>query len=396
MDKLDYYAQQLHTLPPAPGQEGRTRPHTRAADEDGPIEFFSSGASLVSRLLKAALDHGASVLISTPARELVVEDGVVVGFRAEREGQPWFVRARRGAVMATGGFGQNEELKRMWLTRPIEYTCEPDTVTGDGHLMGAAIGAQLAQLDAWWMPRIRTGESFAGSREDRTLPHSLIVNRAGRRFVNEASNYHDVCEAFGTKEGGWQRNLPAWLCFDSQAREQYIVFSGKVPKGEPPSWLTVAETIEELAEKLAIDPASLRETVERFNGFAREGRDPDFERGASAWDRAWGDPKHKPNPSLGALEKPPFYAVEVASGALATKGGLRVDRSGRVRSAAPPFGAIPGLYAAGNCSNAGPPVSYPGPGATIGAAMTFGYIIAQQLAAAAPASAGVAVEAASL
>jgi 3-oxosteroid 1-dehydrogenase len=384
MDKLDYYAKRLHTLPPAPGQEGRTRPHERAEDQRGPIEFFASGASLVSRLLKAALDHGVEVATAAPARELVVEHGAVVGVKADRDGRPWFVRGRRGVVMATGGFGQNEELKRMWLTRPMEYTCEPETVTGDGHLMGAAIGAQLAQLDAWWMPKLRIGSVPQGSREDRIMPHSIIVNREGRRFVNEAANYHDVCEAFGTKEGGWLRNLPAWLLFDSQAREKYILFSGKVPSGDPPEWLTVADSIEGLARKLTIDPTALRDTVERFNAFARAGEDPDFHRGESDWDRAWGDPKHHPNPCLGPLEKPPFYAIEVMSGALATKGGLRVNGSGQVLSAAWPFGPIEGLYAAGNCSNAGPPVSYPGAGSTIGAAMTFGYIIARRLAAAEP------------
>ena len=393
IDKLDYYAKQLHTLPPAPGQEGRTRPHQRAQGDEGRIEFFASGTALISRLLKAALEQGASVTVNAPAQELVVEDGAVVGVRAERDGSPWLVRARRGVVMATGGFGKNPELTRMWLTRPIEHTCEPDTVTGDGHLMGAAIGAQLAQLDAWWMPKLRIGEEPQGSREDRIMPHSIIVNRAGRRFVNEASNYHDVCEAFGTKEGGWPRNLPAWLLFDAQAREKYILFSGKVPKGDPPPWLTVADSIEELADKLGIDPAALSETVERFNGFAREGRDVDFQRGESGWDRAWGDPKHAPNPSLGPLEKPPFYAVEVMSGALATKGGLRVNASGEVLSAAPPFGPILGFYAAGNCSNAGPPVSYPGAGATIGAAMTFGYIIARELAVAEPARSAETVQA---
>jgi 3-oxosteroid 1-dehydrogenase len=394
MDKLDYYAKQLHTLPPAPGQEGQTRPHQRQRDGDGQIEFYAAGTALISRLLKAALEQGVTVAVESPARELVVEDGAVVGVQAEREGRPWLVRASRSVVMATGGFGQNPELTRMWLNRAIEHTCEPDTVTGDGHLMGVAIGAQLAQLDAWWMPKIRISPEPQGSREDRIMPHSVIVNGAGRRFVNEATNYYDVCEAFGNKEGGWPRNLPAWLLFDAQARDKYILFSGKVPSGEAPDWLTVADSIEELAAKLDIEPGALRETIDRFNGFAREGIDPDFHRGESGWDRAWGDPKNAPNPSLGPLEKPPFYAVEVMSGALATKGGLRVDGSGQVLSAAPPFGPIAGLSAAGNCSNGGSALAYPGAGATIGAAMTFGYIIARRLAAAESAPAGMAVQAA--
>jgi 3-oxosteroid 1-dehydrogenase len=380
IDKLDYYAQQLHTLPPAPGQEGRTRPHQRGADDTGEIEFFSSGASLISRLLKAALEQGVAVSLETPVRELIVDGGRVVGVRAERDGEPHHIRARRGVAMTTGGFGQNPELRRMYLTRPLEYTGEPDTITGDGHLMGQAIGAQLAQLDAWWMPHLRMGAKPQGSREDRIMPHSMIVNGQGRRFVNEATNYSDIAEAFGTKEGGWPRNLPAWLLFDRQARDKYILFSGKVPPGETPPWLKVSDTVGGLAEQIGIDPAALEASVERFNGFAQTGVDEDFARGDNDWDRAWGDPKQTPNPCLGTLAEPPFYAIEMIGAALATKGGLRVNGRGEVLSASAPFTPIPGLYAAGNCSNASPAVSYPGPGSTIGAAITFGYIIAQRLA----------------
>ena len=154
IDKLDYYAQQLHTLPPAEGQEGRTRPHQRGAEDKGPIEHYASGAALIARLLKAALDNGATVLTSAPAEELIVVDGAVIGVRVTREGEPWYVRARRGVAMTTGGFGQSEELKRMWLTRPMEHTCEPDTVTGDGHLMGVADRRSTrAGSTTWWMPK---------------------------------------------------------------------------------------------------------------------------------------------------------------------------------------------------------------------------------------------------
>jgi 3-oxosteroid 1-dehydrogenase len=380
IDKLDYYAKQLHTLPPAPGQEGRTRPHQRGANDTGEIKFFSSGASLISRLLKAALEQGVTVLTEVPVRELVVEGGRVVGVRAERDGNPYFVRARRGVAVTTGGFGQNPDLRRMYLTRPLEHTGEPDTITGDGHLMGQAVGAQLVQLDAWWMPHLRMGGKPMGSREDRIMPHSMIVNGQARRFVNEATNYSDVAEAFGTKEGGWPRNLPAWLLFDRQARDKYILFSGKVPPGDTPPWLKVSDTIAGLADQIGVDPTALAQTVERFNGFAESGVDEDFARGDNAWDQAWGDPKQTPNPCLGTLAQPPFYAIEVIGAALATKGGLRVNGHGEVLSAAPPFAPIPGLYAAGNCSNASPAVSYPGPGSTIGAAITFGYIVARRIA----------------
>ena len=254
IDKLDYYANQLHTLPPAPGQEGRTRPHQRAEGEAGGIEFFASGTALISRLLKAALEQGATIVTEAPAEELIVEEGAVVGVRVSREGKPWFVRAGRGVVMATGGFGQNEELKRMWLTRPMEYTCEPETITGDGHLMGAAIGAQLAQLDAWWMPKLRIGRVPQGSREDRIMPHSMIVNRAGGGSSTRPPTTTTYARRSGPRRVAGRGTSRLAAVRQRQARDKYILFSGKVPPGEPPAWLTVAESVEELADKLGIDP----------------------------------------------------------------------------------------------------------------------------------------------
>jgi 3-oxosteroid 1-dehydrogenase len=379
-DKLDYYAGRMHTMPLPKGAGSRARPHESGADAGAAIEHFASGTALIGRLLKAALEQGVTIVVEAPAEALVVEDGTVVGVRARRDGKAWNVRARRGVVVATGGFGQNEELKRRWLTRPLEYTCEPDTITGDGHLMGAAVGAQLADIDAWWMPKIRIGDEPQSSREDRILPHSLIVNMAGERFVNEATNYYDVSEAFGARQGGWPRNLPAWLLFDRQARDKYMMYGARVPEGPAPEGLIVADSIAELADRLGIDSDALQATIERFNTFAREGRDLDFHRGESGWDLAWGDPNQTPNPCLGELSEPPFYAVEVIAGALGTKGGLRIDARGQVLSAAAPFAPIAGLYAAGNCSSGAAPVSYPGAGSTIGAAMTFGYIIGRELA----------------
>jgi 3-oxosteroid 1-dehydrogenase len=291
-------------------------------------------------------------------------------------------------LLGTGGYGGSAELKRLWLNRPIEMTCEISENTGDGHLMGMALGAQVANLgDAWFMP-------FGASRDDRVLPHSLIVNSLGRRFVNESTNYNDFAEAFGTKEGAPPRNNPAWFVFDSQGARKYSALAVKLhgPDGARPATTLQGGTLDDLAAQIDVDAAGLRETVERFNGFARDGVDRDFRRGDNPFDVAWGDPQQTPNPALGAVEEAPFYAVRVIPGALATKGGLRVDDAGRVLSAAPPFAPIPGLYAAGNCSNAGVAGAYPAAGATIGAAMTFGYLAALDVArSSGPISAGAAV-----
>ncbi len=384
-DRIEYYTKRMHLAPPVP-------PEQRQDVADPPpggwthhdLEFVGSGTALVGELLKCALAHGVQVVVDAPGRELIVEGGRVVGVEAEREGVPWRVRARAGVLMATGGFTANEDLKRQWLSRPLHQTCDVDENQGDGHLMGMAAGAQVANLgDAWWMPFIHIGETGDGmvtaaySREDRILPHTMIVNRRGSRFVDEATNYNDFGEAFGLKSGAAERNFPAWLIFDQQGVERYAGLAYKVPAGPTPAWLIKADTIEDLARQAGIDAAGLQRTVERFNGFAEAGVDLDFRRGENPWDVAWGDPEHGPNPSLGTIARGPYFAVEVVPGALATKGGLRVDGGGRVLSAARPFGPVPGLYAAGNCSNAAAAGTYAGPGFTIGVAMTFAYIAAR-------------------
>jgi 3-oxosteroid 1-dehydrogenase len=385
MDKLDYYRSRGHVQP-----LGTTPPRqtSLAPGEVPPVpEYLASGTALIGQLLKGCLEQGVTLYTETPAKELLVRNGRVVGVRAERDGEPVYVRARRGVLMASGGYGVSEELKREWLTRPLEATCDVESNTGDGHLMGNAIGAGLAGLgDAWWMPHMAAGRNpdgstfLAGSREDRSVPHTLIVNRRGKRFMNEAMNYYDACEPFGTKEGGSPRNYPAWYIFDSQAREKYSVVAFKFPGGDVPEWMVTADSVVELADRLELGREALQESLDRFNVFARAGRDDDFERGANEWDLAWGDPNHDPNPSLGTVEKPPFYALEIRSGALATRGGLRVNASAQVLSALPPFDPIPGLYGAGNCTNGAVAGAYVGAGATIGAAMTFGFIAALRVA----------------
>jgi 3-oxosteroid 1-dehydrogenase len=373
---LDYYTKKMHLMTPS------DMAAARADDRDGDVYWH--GTALAARLLQACLRHGVDVRTGAHVEQLCLEEGRVTGARAGIAGQSISFRAPH-LLMATGGYANNEELKRLWLNRPLDYTCEISANQGDGHLMGVAVGAQLAGLgDAWWLPHIPLGEengvrNLAGTREDRILPHTLIVNSAARRFVNEATNYYDFGEAFGLKNGAGVRNFPAWFIFDRQGFERYGLLAFKVPRGDCPAWLHIANSVSGLARSIGVDPGALANTIDRFNGFARSGVDEDFHRGENAWDRAWGDPDTKPNPSLGTVEKAPFYALPVYPGANSTRGGLRVDASGRVLSAA--SGApIPGLYASGNCSNASATGAYCGPGATLGPAMTFGFIIGRQIA----------------
>jgi 3-oxosteroid 1-dehydrogenase len=206
-----------------------------------------------------------------------------------------------------------------------------------------------------------------------------MVNGVGRRFMNEAMNYYDAAEAFGLRVGGSPRNHPAWLIFDAQARAKYSVIAAKFPGDAVPDWMVEAGSLDALAGSLGLQPAALAATVERFNGFARVGADEDFGRGGNPWDIAWGDPAQTPNPALGTVERAPFYALPVTAGALSSRGGLRVDAQARVL-AAQTGAPIPGLSAAGNCSNGAAAGVYPGPGATIGAAMTFGYLAGRRVA----------------
>jgi 3-oxosteroid 1-dehydrogenase len=207
----------------------------------------------------------------------------------------------------------------------------------------------------------------------------MMVNPSGKRFMNEAVNYYDAGESFGNKVGAAPRNFPAWLVFDQQGVETYAILAFKIPPGDKPEWLHQAETVEGLAESIGVDPDALSATFERFNEFARTGVDEDFHRGENAWDVAWGDPNNQPNRCLGTLEKAPFYATPIYPGATSTRGGLRIDASGRVLSARDGQ-PIPGLYASGNCSNGGAAGAYAGPGATIGPAMTFSYLVGRQVA----------------
>ena len=211
-----------------------------------------------------------------------------------------------------------------------------------------------------------------------TLPGSITVNAKGRRFVNEALNYHDASRVFASidPQTGRQENNPAWLVFDSSYQRKYPV-AGSTP-GRPASWMSSAPTLEELARKIGVDPDGLTSTVRRFNADAATGVDREFQRGATPQDRFLGDAANTPNPCLAPLREPPFYAVTIHAGVLGTSGGLATDFDGRVldRHRQP----IPGLYAAGNVSAGVFRNNYPGGGATLGSAITRAFAVGEHLA----------------
>jgi 3-oxosteroid 1-dehydrogenase len=285
-------------------------------------------------------------------------------------------------VLATGGFEYDLDLVRDFLRGPLTRPIGAPSNTGDGLRMAMRIGAQLGNMrEAWWAPVI----SLPGRRRDgaqnglltsreRALPGSVMVNRHGRRFANEAANYNAFGGAYHQLDASRFEypNLPSYLIFDQSVVDRFGVFGGAAGGGVP-DWVTRAETLDELASMLDVPATELRLTVQRFNEHARAGVDPDFGRGESAYDRFPGgrvlDPD-SPFSTLGPVETAPFYGIAVESSALGTKGGPRTDREGRVLDV--DGDAIPGLYAAGNVMASPTGMVYGGAGATLAVAGVWG------------------------
>lgn len=338
------------------------------------------GNALIAGLLKASLELGITILLETRAMALVRENGRVVGVRAQKEGADYAVGANGGVVLATGGFEWNDALKKKYLPGVLTHPNTPPFNEGDGAIMAAELGADLALMhEVWWMPSTSVpGEEYEGKPysqlciAERACPHTILVNRMGQRFANEASNYNDLGKAFGhfNENGTGFRNLPAFAILDTQYREKYSLLT--VSPGDPdPEWFIKADTLEELADMIGVDKKGLLETVARFNGFARAGKDRDFGRGDSAYDRYVGDVS-APYPNLGTIEKSPFYAAPMHPGALGTKGGPRTNVDAQVLDVR--GAVIEGLYAAGNAMAAVSGPSYYGGGTCIGLGATFGYL----------------------
>ncbi len=337
--------------------------------------LVAGGQALIGALLKGCLDRGIAMLFNTRARGLNVEGGRVSGLRAERDGEDVVVAARAGVVLASGGFEWNERLRAQYLPGPVSHPNSPPINEGDGLIMAAEAGAALGNMsEVWGSPAaVVPGETYESrplSRlpvPERAAPHSILVNRAGRRFVNEGATYNELGKVFNDIDpgSGEYLNQPCWSVFDRQYRERYPVLT-VLPDAPDPAWLTRDETLGGLARRAGIDAEGLRATVERWNGFVREGADPEYGRHRSPMD------SEAPHPSMGTIERPPFYALPVYQGTLGTKGGPRTNARGEVLDVH--GDVIPGLYAAGNvmASVAGP--AYYGGGATIGLAMTWGYL----------------------
>jgi 3-oxosteroid 1-dehydrogenase len=343
---------------------------------------YAMGNAIAIGLRKGLIDAGVPVVYGAALDTVVVENGRVVGVRADVGGESVVVRASRGVILGSGGFEHDQEMREKYLPGPTNQGWSTGSInnTGDGHRAGIAIGADTDLMDdAWWGPTIPLPRGPWFCLAERNLPGSIIVNGAGKRFMNEALPYVEATHEIYKGEHSGIAHVPAWMVIDQRYRNRYL-FAGLSPRQPfPAHWykhgtVVRATTLAELAERIEVPADALMQTVQRFNGFAASGVDEDFHRGESAYDKYYSDPRVLPNPSLHAIDRAPFYAVKIVPGDLGTKGGLRTDEAARVLR--PDGTVIPGLYAAGNVSAAVMGHTYPGPGGTIGPAMVFGYLAA--------------------
>src|SRR4051794_21712659 len=347
---------------------------------------LTMGQSLAAGLRAGLLDAGVPVWLNTPFVDLRFgAGGRANGVVVSKDGVSTLINASRGVILGSGGFEHNLALRTEFQQQQIgvDWTVGAKENTGDGIAAGRRAGSALELMDdAWWGPAIPLPAEPYFCLAERTLPGSILVNAAGKRFVNEAAPYSDVVHVM------YERNvispdIPAWLIFDQNYRNRYLFKDVAATLPFPDAWYQSgaafkAWTIEDLAAKIGLPAGALRATVTRFNGFASSGNDLDFQRGSSVYDHYYTDPAVTPNSCLAPLWLAPFYAFKIVPGDLGTKGGMRTDARARVLRA--DGSVIAGLYAAGNASGAVMGHSYAGAGSTIGPAMTFGYVAANTIA----------------
>lgn len=355
------------------------------------------GQSLAARLRLAMKERGIPLWLDTPLHELVTDaDGSVIGALVHRDGRQQRIGSRRGVILASGGFDHDMAWRKEY--QPVvdqDWSFGNPAAVGDGIRAGQQVGAAADLLDeAWWFPAIQWPDGrMQFMLNERMMPSQFIVNGDGKRFINEAAPYMDFGHAMiaGHKTG--VTHIPCWLITDHRSFNRYVVGGhlpipkipgAPVPTGRkiPKAWLESgvvksASSWAELAAKIDVPATQLRATATRFNELARAGHDDDFNRGDSVYDNYYGDPT-LPNPNLYPLGDPPYYAFRIVPGDLGTSGGLRTDEFARVLR--PDDTVVPGLYAVGNTAAPVMGRSYAGAGATIGPAMTFGFVAAKHLA----------------
>lgn len=354
---------------------------------------IACGSAGIARLRWSMQDRRLPLWLEAPMTELLADDGGrVTGARVTRNGASLTVRARRAVVLAAGGFEHNQQMREQYLPQPTDarWSAAAGTNTGDAHRAAMALGAATRLMNGgWWCSSIRAPDDPVPRLAimDKSYPGNIVVTRRGRRIANESQNYITYQLEFYRRHTAADPQAPSWMIFDARSRRMY--FNGPLwpvryrpDKRLPQSYfssgfLTRADSISELARQAGIEAAGLEKTVRDMNEYARTGKDLEHGRGDAEYDRYYADPRIKPNPCLAPIVEPPFYAMRIDPGDFGTHGGLVTNTDAQVLR--PDGSAIPGLYAVGNCSAALLP-TYPGPGSTLGPAMTFAWQAAKHFA----------------
>lgn len=327
----------------------------------GAQDMRATGPGMMAYFIKAAaIDRKIPIYNETPVRQLLIQDGAVVGVRAERDGKPFLVQARKGVMIATSGYDNNEAMAKMFEDTTEWKSCIPDLCHGDNIVLGSDAGAALGKVPAGnlcaFMGAHLEGEKFEGvklyrSHLEACLPHAIWVNNKGERFCDETF-YKDFCPRVRFFDGrsNTQPNFPVYLILDSNYHEKYPM--GTLPPGDPvpKGYFRRGATLRELAEKLGIDAEGLEKTVERFNKFAEQGRDEDFGRGEYPWAKAMlGGDDSLPNPQMGVLNKPPYYGLRITYVSVGINAvGLKFNADAQVLNTRDE--PVKGLYVAGNAA----------------------------------------------
>ncbi len=361
------------------------------------------GAGLIAALKSVVDSKGATTMLNAAATGLFKDaNGRIVGLRASlvtamtrstskpstsdssnsSSAAPLSainIQANKGVILCAAGMDWNRDMLRNYMRGPIDTSSAPETITGDGILMAMAAGAWMHNMNnAWgWPTYITPSGNIPDVPQYRGKPGAIVVNRFGKRFANESSAYPVFNRAFHV----WDTrtldyvNHPAYVVMDSDCFKRYGLAGASSALATLPSYISTASTLQGLATSLKIDSSGLQETVGRFNQYAADGVDPDFDRGTWIFDQnTGGDPRRTDlrNDCLAPIQTPPFYGVEIHPGLVGTCGGPRIDTTGHILDQK--GNPIPGLFGAGNDVASAFGAAYPAGGATIGQATFFGWI----------------------
>jgi 3-oxosteroid 1-dehydrogenase len=353
--------------------------------------WVTAGAGLQGRLLQAGLKAGIDIRLESPVSELVIEDGSALGVVTVKNGKPWRIGARLGVLVNAGGFAQNQAMRDKYQPgTKAAWSNAPEGDTGEMHIEMERVGGVLAQMEEFvgfqttYAPNFDKDFVKPGMQAVTAKPHAILVDQSGVRYQNEGGSYELYCETM-LKRNRTVPAIPSWAIMDAKFMEEYQLGGTAGIAKKPKSWiengyLKRADSIEGLAQLIKVDPAALKATIDRWNGFVDKGVDEDFHRGERAYDNWLGDPFYKegPNKTMGRIETAPFYAVDVIPGDVGTYGGVVTDANSRVlRTDGSP---IKGLYATGVATASAMGRVYPGAGASVGPSLVFGYIAAKHAA----------------